>query len=217
MPFFILSEAWTAFIICRCRGLARQALTNENTPLPIWRRGVLLCASQDILKGVENKYIPDNLPECFRLVEQEVSAEALDRLRRYQKNELGKEHSMGWGLFLRNRFIHSKDSAIRDKIARLPGVFPHHDTYGAILLKALWAHLNSLNGPETLLQSEIEERQWVLDLMTEMGMPEAWDNFQNDWEQFLKEWEQETPKLEDVLPLYQSGDISAAKTPDKLL
>lgn len=142
------------------------------------------------------KFIPDNLPDCFAMIERRASAKALDRLRFRPRDELVKEHLFGWGPFLRNRFIHSRRSPVRDKIEVLPTLLSHPDSCGSFLLEALWMHLNGQNGPEAVLEILLTTWHGVAEVAPEM--------FESGvLEEFLNTWQNGKPTLEDVLPLFE--------------
>ena len=148
--------------------------------------------------------IPNNFPDCFALLEQTVDAEALERLRQLSPGGLMLAH-LSWGLLVRNKFIHPRDSAIRDKIAALPGMVSHHDSYGSFLLKAFWLHLNGKQGPQALFQwLEEQDRNQIYGFqeLIESGF----DGNKEIVEELVKIVEfirsREKPTLADLLPLF---------------
>lgn len=146
---------------------------------------------------MNSNLIPDNLPECFGLLENTAAPEALEKLRCLSKQDLHQEHFFGWGLFLRNRFIHPPDSPIREKMACLPLHYSHHDSCGELMLEAFWAHLNGKKGPNAVLEILVERWEGLVEATRLISAP-------GELESALADLERDKPRLEDVLPLYQS-------------
>jgi len=148
-------------------------------------------------------YVPDNLPECFALIEQETDAQSIERLRQCRHVDLTVNEHFGWGLFLRNRFIHPRDSPIRDKIAALPCMTGDDDGCGGVLLEALWLHVTGNPGPEALLHLLQANHESLLQAIQETAKPGE----EQETEELLATVREERPALADVLPLF-SPDIN---------
>ena len=146
---------------------------------------------------MDQPYIPDNLPECFTILEQEISVEEMERLRRCKQNELALEH-FGWGMFLRNRFIHPSISPIRDKISALPWIRHHADDYGDIILKSLWLYLRGKKGSKALLHLLEKEHESVILSIKKSIKPGEEQEIQS----LLSDLMEEKPKFDDISPLF---------------
>ena len=145
---------------------------------------------------IGHRFVSDNLPDCFAIIERTQQTESLERLRSRSRDELYKEH-FGCGLFLRNRFIYPHKSPLRAKIEMLPLLFFHPDSCGSFLLEALWLHLNGENGPQATLGILMATWNGLVEVAPQFCEP---DNLAT----YLESLQDDKPRIEDVLPLFES-------------
>ena len=92
------------------------------------------------------------------------------------------EHNLGWGLYLRNRFLHSQDSPIRDKLTEILIRFDA-DSVSSDMFKWLWMYatgqeLNAENLrtmlDQSMLSNTIREMQGLTPIR-EIGLDQIED------------------------------------------
>lgn len=100
--------------------------------------------------------IPETLLECFRVIEKEVSAKDIAAFKDIPEKKLHPlDHNMGWGLYLRNRFIHPHESPIRQKFQALVTMF-EADEISALMRELFWMYLNGHKIDALIVKSMIE-------------------------------------------------------------
>ncbi len=82
---------------------------------------------------------PTNLKECFTHLEEMLSTEELKKFSNYSENDLALTH-FGLGLTIRNKWLHHKDSGLRQAINDI-GWFVEPDSMSHVIIKAFWLHL----------------------------------------------------------------------------
>jgi hypothetical protein len=108
-------------------------------------------------EGMNEKFIPETLTECFRIMEEEVSDKDVEEFKNIvNANFHPLDHNMGWGLYIRNRFI-PLHSPIRRKFKEL-GIWFEPDSISGFIRKLFWEYLNGARPNAEAVKKKIDEK-----------------------------------------------------------
>ena len=110
----------------------------------------------------DEKYIPETLIECFRVIESEISPQDLEKFKNVRNSKFHPmDHNLGWGLYLRNRFIHPHHSPIRQKFKDL-GILFEPDSISGFIRELFWMYLNGQEIEGSIFEELVKEELILL-------------------------------------------------------